>query len=638
MAALLYLVFATALGDGIFRRFCRPKSRFHAWAAAFLVGTLISAWITYLFALAFAAARWPLVWANMSYFITAAVGILVLRRFRQRISSANFTTSLVEIFFFTTFVAVSCWLMFGSFTTHSGDIRLSSVVWNDFGPNLALMQSFAVGHNFPTEYPYFIGQPIRYHFLFWFAAGNLEFLGLNPAWALNLLSVASMVALLVSILTLGFVLFDSWLIGGLAALLLFFHGSLSFIPFLRSQTGLLSTFESIGHLDHWLSSGFPFPGENWGIWSISILYVQRHLVGAIGILCLVLTFVIEQGRKTDRRVESTSNRESLNYSPFIFSGALIGLLPVWNSPVFLSGIALVSCLFVVFPHRRYAAALLATALVMGLPQILFLGLARTAIRFPVFHWGFTIEHPMIPLLLSYFLFTFGSKLALGLIALPLLPKDRGLFFAAIAVLVFLAFGTRLSIEIMNNQKFLLLWVLFLNLFVAFTLVRLFRAGLLGKIGAIGCAVLITGTGVIELFRVHNDNWVDVPFRNNALSEWLFHNTKPTDVFLSDRYVHHPLLTTGRRIFYGWPYFAWSMGYNTGERDALYAQIFGEQSPASLLRLLKQNGISYVAIDDGLRRGDFKVREREAVFASVSEKVFRDNERRFGDLTIYRVRN
>jgi hypothetical protein len=67
-------------------------------------------------------------------------------------------------------------------------------------------------------------------------------------------------------------------------------------------------------------------------------------------------------------------------------------------------------------------------------------------------------------------------------------------------------------------------------------------------------------------------------------------------------------------------------------------MFGEQDPASLLRLLKQNGISYVAIDDGLRRGEFKVQEREAVFASVSEKVFHDNEHRFGDLTIYRVRN
>ena len=48
---------------------------------------------------------------------------------------------------------------------------MAFVVWNDFGPNLSLMQSFAMGHNFPTEYPHFIGEPIRYHFLFWFQAG-----------------------------------------------------------------------------------------------------------------------------------------------------------------------------------------------------------------------------------------------------------------------------------------------------------------------------------------------------------------------------------------------------------------------------------------------------------------------------------
>ncbi len=47
--------------------------------------------------------------------------------------------------------------------------------------NSAIAQSFALGHNFPTEFPPYASQPTQ--FLFFFQAGNLEFLGLNLAWS-----------------------------------------------------------------------------------------------------------------------------------------------------------------------------------------------------------------------------------------------------------------------------------------------------------------------------------------------------------------------------------------------------------------------------------------------------------------------
>ena len=653
MAALLYLALSCALGDQLCRRFWIPKSIFHRWAAAFLIGTLLSAWATYLAALAFRSAALPLIWANLVYFLAAGFAYVFLaRRDRKFAASEMPKPSRSEILFLLAFVVIACWLMLGTLVMHGGDVRLSSAVWNDFGPNLALMQSFALGHNFPTEYPYFIGEPIRYHFLFWFAVGDLEFLGLNPAWALNLLSTLSMIALLISIMTLGFVLFESWIVGGVAALLLFFSGTLSFIPFFWSQRGIISGLAATLRLNHWLPSGFPFPGENWGIWSISILYVQRHMLGAVGILCLVLTFLIDHWKQrlewippsrkflannlvTESSV-NTPERAGANYSSFIFSGVLIGLLPLWNSPVFVSALAVIGLLFVLFRGRKCVGLLLVVAVAVGLPQILFLGLARTAQRFSMFHWGFTIEHPTVPTVFSYFLFTFGPKLAISLIALVFLSKSHRLFFVAISVLVLLGFGTRLSVEIMNNQKFLYFWLILLNLFVAYALVRLFQFGWSGKIAAMFFAVLITGTGFVEFFRVHNDNWVDVPFQNNRLSDWLLRNTKPSDVFLSDRYVHHPLLMNGRRIFYGWPYFAWSMGYDTGERDLVYGTILKEQDPGRLLKLLKRNGINYVAIDNGFRQSKWDIGDHELAFAAHCPRVFEDQEHRFGDLTIYRV--
>ena len=97
----------------------------------------------------------------------------------------------------------ACWLMFASLNSANGKLKISGRIASDFGPNTALVQSFAVGKNFPTQYPHFAGERIRYHFLFWFQAGNLEFLGLDPAWSINLLSIFSMVALLMLTMVLG---------------------------------------------------------------------------------------------------------------------------------------------------------------------------------------------------------------------------------------------------------------------------------------------------------------------------------------------------------------------------------------------------------------------------------------------------
>lgn len=641
MLALGYLAVVIVLGDRIRGKFWLAPSPLHRWAAAFLVGILVSTWLTYLFGVAFAASAKPLVWANLFFFIVAGFCLLLLRRFDDlySISAPPKKLNWRDALFVAAFLAVSCWLMFGTLSMVDGDVLLASAVWNDFGPNLALMQSFALGHNFPAEYPYFIDEPIRYHFLFWFQAGNLEFLGLNLAAALNLLSTLSMLALLISIMTLGEALFGSRVVGGIAALLLFFHGSLSYVPFLQSQHSVGGAIHAITHLNRWLSSGYPYRGEDWGIWSPSILYVQRHLLGAVGILCLVLTFLVEFYKQKSAGRERVPEEEPVTSPPlrsFIFCGVLIGLLVCWNSPIFVSALTLIGCLFLFLPGRVRLATLLSTALLIGVPQVLLLGVAQTTHRFSILHWGYTIENPTFAKAVTYFLFTFGPKLGLAFVAIILLRTMQRVFFLAMASLLVLAFGTQLSVDIMNNQKFLYLWLILLNLFVAYALARIYRVQFVGKVAAILLGASVIAGGAIELFCVHNDHWVDVPFRNNALSKWLLQNTKPNDVFLTDRFVHHPILMNGRRIFYGWPYFPWSMGYETAKRDTAYRLMFSATNPDLLLDLLKSNGIDYVGIDNGLRQGYLGVGAHENVFASSLPKVFQDREKRFGGLTIYKV--
>src|SRR4029079_755277 len=186
--------------------------------------------------------------------------------------------------------------MFASFNTAGSKLQIANPEYSDFGPNTALIQSFAVGHNFPTEYPHFSGDRIRYHFLFYFQAGNLEFLGFNPAWSLNLLSISTIVAMLVIVMTLGEVLFNSRAVGRLGSLLFFFFGSLSYVPFLQKLGTIRAAIQAITHRQDYLPTIFPWRGEAWGTWSQVTYLNQRHFASAIGMLLLVLVFLVTRAR------------------------------------------------------------------------------------------------------------------------------------------------------------------------------------------------------------------------------------------------------------------------------------------------------------------------------------------------------
>ena len=113
-----------------------------------------------------------------------------------------------------------------------------------------------------------------------------------------------------------------------------------------------------------------------------------------------------------------------------------------------------------------------------------------------------------------------------------------------------------------------------NLFVAFALWRLWRFSLggttlPGKFVATVLFLLVISGGIIDFFPIHNAGWGEVTYRNDPLIDWLKKNTTPRDIFLTDRFVNHPILMAGRRVFYGWPYYAWSAGYNASKRDRVY---------------------------------------------------------------------
>ena len=712
MLALIYLTLAACVGDFLCRRFYQFESVAHRCAAAILVGLLASSWFTYLAGLAFFWTSRPLLWANL-LFLVASVALLSWPQWKSKIvkrtpeaayrKRSNLYlprprgSSIADWLFIAGYLLLVSWMMFASFNTKAGKLQIANPEYSDFGPNTALMQSFAVGHNFPTEYPHFSGDRIRYHFLFYFQAGNLEFLGLDPAWSLNLLSITTLVAMLVIVMTLGEVLFNSRAVGRLGSLLFLFFGSLSYVPFLRKQTSWRGAIQAVTHVREYLPTIFPYRGDAWGTWSQVTYLNQRHFASAIGLFLLVLVFLVIRYREVAaKRVEArasintataqpigspdtapvlvTGNAGGLRdvrepeaemssvavateprqgtlttaepflagLPPFIFSGVLLGLLPMLNSAVFLAAAAVLGVLFLLFSLRGQMLVLALTAGLVALPQMLYLSTGSGRAHMPkLLHWGYTVDNPTITNVAKYLGFTFGVKWLLIALALVFATSLQRRFFVAVLSLLAVAFSFQFTIEVLANQKFIHIWVIIANLFVAFALWRLWHVSLAGtalpgKFSAIVATLLIIPGGVIDFFPMHNTGWSEVTYKDDPLIDWLNKNTTPREIFLTDRFVNHPLLMAGRRVFYGWPYYSWGAGYDASKRDRVYMDLFENRDPWKVYRLLKENGIRYVGFDGAVRQASFIKRPNEQLYATYFPKVFEDKQNKYNSLIIYKI--
>src|SRR4029077_10382637 len=220
----------------------------------------------------------PLIWGNLLFFVASIAALSwFARKNKSKASTQERTASCyllrskgsdwADWVLIAGYMVLVSWMMFASFNTTGSKLQISNPEYSDFGPNTAIIQSFAVGHNFPTEYPHFSGDRIRYHFLFYFQAGNLEFLGLDPAWSLNLLSIITLVAMLMLVMALGEALFESRAVGRVGSALFFFFGLFSFSPILHKQGSVRGAIQSILHLREFLPTIFPYRGEAWGTWS-----------------------------------------------------------------------------------------------------------------------------------------------------------------------------------------------------------------------------------------------------------------------------------------------------------------------------------------------------------------------------------
>jgi hypothetical protein len=131
------------------------------------------------------------------------------------------------------------------------------------------------------------------------------------------------------------------------------------------------------------------------------------------------------------------------------------------------------------------------------------------------------------------------------------------------------------------------------------------------------------TGVVEMIGYINKNANSVTVDlKSPVTAWIEKNTRPEDVFLTAPYSMNQFFFTGRKAFYGWPYYPWSAGHSTDMRFVVVKELFTGYNGNRLLfmKTAKDNNIRFVIIDSDLISNKDYIVDRD-FFEKNYEKVY-----------------
>ncbi len=460
------------------------------------------------------------------------------------------------------FLVFSFWLMFSTFSYASGQFRIDSKLWSDFGAAIPLIRSFSQGVNWPPEHPLFPGSPIKYHYLFYLATGSLEKLGVRLDIAFNLLSSLGFFLMLVFLYRLSESMFGKKA-ASIAVLFLLFNSSFSFVDYFSEQGFSKASLFSIPKQTQF-ASFFPWKqSEVAAFWNLNIYTNQRHLAFSYALVLLIIY---------------------LNYSRsryLLFTGPLLALLASTNQAGLL--IALVYLFFIGIQNRWLWKTYLLSAF-LGLPFLypyLFMSHANPQVSF---NPGFIATHP-----LRFWFFNLGLNIFLiPLGFLSATKKQRSLVLGTIVVFL-LANLYQFSPDMFNNHKLINFAVIIGGIFTANILTKL-RPIILFPV----FTILILG-GIFDLFPILNDHKLTLPDGTNP--DVQFYSSLPRgSVVLNSTWFYHPASLSGLPIFNGYSYFTWSYGYNQRAREEVTKDIYASETKEEACKKLISNHISYVELN------------------------------------------
>lgn len=631
---------------------------FPAW---YVIGTLVMTWPTYLVAYLFGNKSEPLLYANsimipIGFLITITAFMIHNRRKEAKridLFCEDKRVRQIEMVIVISITLLATILMWLTFFVKGHYLYVGLSVFSDFSPHIGMIRSFSYGNNFPTQYPHFAGQDIRYHFMFQFLTGNLEYLGLRIDYAFNLSSIISFVSAFMLLYVMAVKITGKAAVGVLSCLFFAFRSSKTLFTFLANIPSGTSIIKTLTQNTSFISDT---PNENWGLWNLNVYCNQRHLAFGLAtiffviILMLPLMFDMFEGLKQNKEKRDPASSGIMGQFRYTFltqegwkirdikSSVALGIL--LGSLAFFHGAAQVCCLLVLFvmaiiSKRRaeYVIVAVITVFMAVLQTKLFIHDAPVTTSYL---FGFIAENKTIFGVASYL-----DRL-LGLLPLVLLGAfclERGarryLIIAFTLPLIF-AFTISLTVDVTVNHKYIMMSCILLGIFAASFVERLIKQKDYGMKLVGGFLIIgLTATGIYDFTTVISRNQPDqaiVLDLDSELTKWIKDKSDSKDIFLTSNYSLNQVVLGGAMLYEGWQYFPWSAGYDTDTRLEQVKKMYEASTPKELTQLVKANNIRFIIVDEDNRSSEeYMVNEKN--IKATYQKVYQYGE---GDqlITIY----
>ena len=601
-------------------------------------GAMLLSWMTYIPACVLRNVSKPLTTADI---IACAVSLLfdiAVIYFKRKSFLGSFISifkncGITEIIVILFSALIGSLIMISAFYLKDNEYYVGMSVFGDFATHLDMIRSFAYGDNFPTQYSHFAGADLKYHFMYQFFVGNLEHLGMRLDIAFNLPSIFFFTSVCMLLYAYAGKLTGRKAAGVISVILFLFRSSPAFWLFV-SRSG-----NSFREIYNSLSDNLAFigetPNESWGLYNLNVFTNQRHFcVGLTGMMSALILLTENCFAMRDRMAGNGEN-EKVSTKPgkgmsgfgkiidsvrrFVFDkeawlpkniGMAVALGVLLGLSGFFNGAVLIACLLVLFilafaADRRIEyliTAVLAVA-ISSLEAAYFVSGSVTDLRWQS---GYLAEQKNFPGMIYFLCMLFGIAFIVVLAAFLLTDALKRWLIISFAAPIFFALCFQMTRDVNVNHKYMLTGALLCTIPVASTLCRMWgRKNIIMRIAVMISIVLLTSTGIYDLNCLMKQNNYEmnggfVFKRDDPVTKWVMEHTDSKDIFLSDTYAINNVTMGGAMLYYGWPYFAWSAGYDTAGREAEVIAMFGADTPDELRVMIKKNNIRYIIVDQSAR--------------------------------------
>lgn len=724
MLGIIYLILAGILGYKASKILIEEGTKFsfinRIWLtlpASFGVGTLLLTWVVYIISWFFSVigkVKNPLLYGNAIGMAGVLIFIILievqkyrshsslvrsnmeiglteqidqdrkLKKKSRKFSMDNLITDKSrfkkELILFGLLAAFITYMMFYVFYMKEGILYSGLTVYGDYAPHTAMIRSFSMGNNFPTQYPHYGGADVKYHFMFQFLAGNLEYLGMRMDVAYNIVSLTSLTGFLMLLYQLALRITGKMCCGVLTIFLFFFRSGMAFFRFVWEHI-------QAGNLLETLTENVSFIGyttnENWGLWNFNVYLNQRHL--AFGLLMVTLALYLfmdwlEAGTMHEekgfvwmkKRLFSKEGWRSRNLEQALLMGLFLGLCAFWNGAAVIGGL-LILCGFAVFSDGKLDYLIMAAVTIFFSYLQTKIFISGSAMS-PQIYLGFLAEDKTVWGVVKY-LFWMSGVFFLGLLVLVwfMRRRERAILLGFIFPTIF-AFVLLITPDINVNHKYIMISYAFLTIFWAWTICNFWTGERVkrnvkiaderktedieneikketsqsdvktgrdrkirkfaGKVLAAILTICLSITGIYDFAVIVKGNG---PGRrvavnmNSDLTCWLAEHLDKNDLLLTPEYSMNEVTMSGVMLYCGWPYYAWSAGYDTNYRAAQAVTIYTTSDSETLKSTVKQEKITYILFEEG---SEFEQQVcQEKTIAATYEKVYETQD---GRIRIYKT--